>query len=74
MPTRFKIFDVRRVPSAEPDRVGKYDMLVMYELDPMRRYIVRVPEEEFNEDRMKHAVKEDMAQRELWTGKEYEIE
>ena len=74
MPTKFKIFDVRRVPSAEPDRVGKYDMLVMYELDPMRRYIVRVPEEEFNEDRMKHAVKEDMAQRELWTGKEYEIE
>lgn len=74
MPTKFKVFDVRRVPSAEPDRVGKYDQLVMYELDPMRRYIIRIPEEEFSEDRMKHAVKEDMAQREQYTGKEYEVE
>ena len=74
MPTRFKVFDVRRVPSAEPDRIGKYDQLVMYELDPMRRYIIRIPEEEFSEDRMKLAVKEDIAQREQYTGKEYEIE
>jgi len=74
MPTTFKIFDVRRVPSAEPDRIGKYDQLVMYELDPMRRYIIRVPEEEFSEERMKLAVKEDIAQREQYTGKEYTIE
>jgi len=74
MPTKFKIFDVRRVPSAEPDRIGKYDQLVMYELDPMRRYIVRVPEEEFSEERMKQAVKEDMAERARYTGKEYEFE
>ena len=74
MPTKFKIFDVRRVPSAEPDRIGKYDQLVMYELDPMRRYIIRGPEEEFSEDRMKQAVKEDIAQREQYTGKEYTIE
>ena len=74
MPTKFKIFDVRRVPSAEPDRIGKYDQLVMYELDPMRRYIVRIPEEKFNEEEMKRAIKEDMIQREQYTGKEYEIE
>ncbi|MBA7521497.1 hypothetical protein ES705_13604 [subsurface metagenome] len=73
MPTKFKVFDTRRVPSAEPERVGKYDMLVMYELDPMRRYIVRIPEEEFNEARMLEAVKKDMAEREQYTGKEYEI-
>jgi len=73
MPTKFKIFDIRKVPSAEPARVGKYDQLVMYELDPMRRYIVRVPEEEFTEERMIRAVKEDMADRAQYTGKEYEI-
>ena len=74
MPTKFKIFDVRRVPSAEPDRIGKYDQLVMYELDPMRRYIVRIPEEDFTEERMKLAIKKDMAERAEFTGKEYEIE
>jgi len=74
MPTKFKIFDVRRVPSAEPDRIGKYDQLVMYELDPMRRYIVRIPEEGFNEATMIKVVKEDMAARAEYTGKEYEFE
>lgn len=73
MPTKFKIFDVRKVPSAEAVRVGKYDQLVMYELDPMRRYIVRIPEEEFSEERMIRAVKEDMEERAKFTGKEYEI-
>ena len=74
MPTKFKVFDIRRVPSADPERIGKMDMLVMYELDPMRRYIVRIPEEEFTEERMKEEIKKDMAEREQFTGKEYEIE
>jgi len=73
VPTKFKIFDVRRVPSAEPARVGKFDKLVMYELDPMRRYIVSLPEEDFTEDKMLEAVKADMAERAQYTGKEYEL-
>lgn len=74
MPTKIKIFDVRKVPSAEPDRIGKYDQLVLYELDPMRRYIVRIPAEEFTEEKMKQAIKEDMADRAKYQGKEIEIE
>ena len=73
MPTKFRLFDVRRVPSADPERVGKYDQLVLYELDPMRRYIVRIPEEDFSEERMIRAVKEDIEERAKFTGKEYEI-
>ena len=74
MPTKFKVFDIRRVPSGDVERVGKYDQLVMYELDPMRRYILRIPEEEYSEERMIRAVKEDIATREAVTGKEYEFE
>lgn len=73
MPTKFKIFDIRKVPSAEPERVGKFDQLVMYELDPMRRYIVRIPEEDFTEDRMIQAIKADIAERAKFAGKEYEL-
>jgi len=73
MPTKFKVFDVRKVPSAEPTRIGKYDQLVMYELDAMRRYIVRIPEEDFTEDKMIEAIKADMAERAQYTGKEYEL-
>jgi len=73
MPTKFKIYDIRRVPSAEPERVGKMDKLVMYELDPMRRYVIKIPEEDFNEDAMIKAVQADMADRAQYTGKEYEL-
>jgi hypothetical protein len=73
MPTKFKVFDIRKVPSADPARIGKYDQLVMYELDPMRRYIVRIPEEEFTEQKMIEAIKADMAERAQFAGKEYEI-
>ncbi|MBA7710614.1 hypothetical protein ES703_119559 [subsurface metagenome] len=58
MPTKFKIFDIRKVPSADPARVGKYD---------------RMPEDEFTEERMLQAIKEDIAERAKFTGKEYEV-
>jgi len=45
----------------------------MYELDPMRRYIVKMPEEDFTEEKMLEAVKADMADRAQYTGKEYEL-
>ena len=73
MPTKFKLFDLRRVPSAEPTRAGKFDQLIMYELDPMRRYIVRIPEEDFTEERMLEAIKADIAERAKFAGKEYEL-
>jgi len=73
MPTKFKVFDIRKVPSADPARIGKDDQLVMYELDPMRRYIVRIPVEEFSEERMLEAIKADMVERAQYSGKEYEI-
>ena len=73
MPVKFKVFDIRRVPSAEPARVGKYDQLVMYELDPMRRYIIRIPEDEFTEDRMIQEIKKDMEERSKFVGKDYEL-
>ena len=73
MPTKFKIFDIRKVPSGEPERAGKFDQLVMYELDPMRRYIVRIPLEEFTEERMLQSIKADIAERAKFAGKEYEL-
>lgn len=73
MPIKFKVFDIRSVPSGEPARVGKYDKLVMYELDPMRRYVIKIPEEDFSEDRMIQAIKEDIAERGKFTGREFEI-
>lgn len=73
MAIKFKIFDIRKIPSGDPARIGKYDHLVMYELDPMKRYIVKIPEEEFSEERMISAIREDMTERAKFTGKEFEV-
>lgn len=73
MPTKFKVFDIRKVPSGDTKRIGLYDKLVMYELDPMHRYIVRLEDETFTEEKMLAAIKQDMVERAQFTGKEYEI-
>ena len=74
MPVKFKVSDVRRVPSGDPNRITQWDRVVMYETSPTDRHIVRIPEEEFTEERMIRAVKEDIAERAKWSGKEYEVE
>ena len=74
MPTKFKVNDIRRVPSGDPNRITQWDRVVMYETSPTDRSVVRIPEEEFTEERMIQAVKEDIAERAKWSGKEFEFE
>jgi len=44
---RFKIIDLAKVPSAEPGRAGKYDLIVTYQDAAGRVRIVTLPYEEF---------------------------
>jgi len=43
----FKIVEMSRVPSAEPERAGKYDLIVTYQDTAGRMRVVTVPYEEF---------------------------
>lgn len=43
----FKIVDISKVPSAEPGRAGKYDLIVTYQDSAGRVRIVTIPHEEF---------------------------
>lgn len=73
MAVNFKVIDVRRIPSAEPNRVGKLDYLVTYQLDAYRTYMVTISVDELTEDVIKEAVGKDIAAIEKWTGKEFAI-
>lgn len=73
-PTKFTILNVRRVPSVDPDRIEKYDYMVTYEVPPIQRYLIRIPEEEFSEERMIEAIREEIALGSGFIGKEYEME
>jgi hypothetical protein len=43
---RVKIIDVFEIPSAEPGRLGKYDVIVTYQDEAMRARTITIPREE----------------------------
>ena len=77
MPVTVKILDKREIPSAAPDRVGKMDSMITYQIDTFRTYLITVPAEELTlekEDQViKAAIRADMAERERWASKELQI-
>jgi len=72
-----KILDKREIPSAEPDRVGKFDAMITYQVDTFRTYLITVPQEELTpeaeDEVVKAAIRADLAERERWAGKELEL-
>lgn len=43
---RIRIIDRTRIPSPEPNRIGKYDEIITYMDEAMRTYILTLPSEE----------------------------
>lgn len=72
-PAEFKVIDTRRLPSPDPERMGKWDTLVVYELDPMRRYSVLVPEDPLTEEALIAAVKADLTEHGRWLEKTFRL-
>lgn len=68
-----KIIDTRRIPSSEPNRVGKLDWLVTYALDAYRTYMVTIPVDKLTEDIIKDAVRKDVEAITRWVGKELSL-
>lgn len=73
MAQAFKVIDTRRIPSADPARVGKMDWLVTYQLDAYRTYMVAIAVDTLTEDVIKEAVRKDLEAIAAWTGKEFTL-
>jgi len=67
------IIDVRDIPSTEPGRIGKIDVLVTYQIDPAHIYMIRIPKEEFTEERLTEAIRKDVAEKRKWIGRKIPI-
>lgn len=74
MPTEFTIHDLRRIPSPDPQRMGKEDVLVTVLIEGGSYRIVRLPGEDFDEAKLKAAVKVQLAERAKWAGKKLSID
>lgn len=73
MPVNFKVLDVRRIPSAEPGRVGRFDWLVTYELDPLHVQMVTVPQDSLTEQAIADAVRKDLEAIARFVGKSMQV-
>jgi len=69
-PQRVRVLDVRDVPSTEPGRIGKIDVLVTYQLDPTHIYMVRIPKDEFTDEKVREVIRRDVEEKSQWVGKE----
>lgn len=70
---KIKILDTRDYPSTTPERAGKFDMVITYQVDAFRTYIITMPKEEFNETALKARIAADLKERDKWRNKEIEI-
>jgi predicted Abi (CAAX) family protease len=69
----FRVVEYHRVPSPNPQRIGKWDRMVWYETTPGQRYIVLVPDESFTEAALRAAVGADLKERGLWLNKTFQL-
>jgi len=77
---KIKIVNVVDVPALEPDRIGKYDVLVTYQIDTEHTYTIKIPKEELEklppdeqERYIIEKVREDAKWRMRWLGKEISL-
>jgi len=61
------------VPAISPDRTGKTDVLVTYRLGPYQSGMVRIPKEEFSEEKVKAAIKEDVEKKAKYVGMKFKV-
>ena len=61
------------MPSGAPERVGRLDRYITYQLDAMRTYVLVIPKEDYREEDLPRRIKEDLQEKERVIGKELEI-
>ncbi len=67
------LLDKTEVPSADPARIGRKDIIVTYQTDPYHTYYVVIPEEIFSEEALRAAIAKDLEERQAWVGRKIEI-
>jgi len=63
MAKQAKVVDFRRVPSPDPKRLGKKDRIYVMEMDDGIKLVVRVPDEDFTDDKLREAIKAEVQDR-----------
>ena len=69
-----RILDTRKIPSADPARVGKSDYVVTYQVDGLRTHYVILPQEAPSDAQIQSAIKAEEKARGALVGKAFTID
>jgi len=79
-PGRVRIIDRTRIPSPDPQRVGRYDEIITYQDEALRTYVLTIPAEELEEKTeeeqlaiITERIKAQVQERKRWVGREIAI-
>ena len=70
---KVRILHMTDMPSGAPERVGKLDRYITYQLDAMRTFVLVIPKEEYREADLPGLIKKDLEEKERMIGKEVEL-
>lgn len=73
MPDTVKIVERKKLPSVDPQRLGRYDLIFVVEVAPGDVIFVRVPDDDFTEEKLQDAIRAQIKERGEWAGKELNI-
>jgi len=74
------VLDITRVPSADPTRIGKFDVVVVYQTPDGKTYMVSIPEEEvlteegkYDEKKIAELIRKDIERKAKLIGKKLKV-
>ncbi len=68
-----EVLSVSEVPAIEPNRLGQFDTLVTYRVDPLHIFSFRIPQTNLTAQQIAQAVKQDYAKRKNIIGLKVEV-
>ncbi len=68
-----EVLSISEVPAVEPNRLGQYDTLVTYRVDPLHIFSVRIPGSNLTETQIKNAVIADYKKKKPLLGMKIEV-
>jgi len=72
-PREAEIVSVLDIPSPDPTRLGKTDVMVTYRVDPLHSFTIRIPKEEATTVKIKAAVQADWNTRKELIGAKFTL-
>jgi len=67
------VLDLLEIPSSVPERIGKFDVIIIYRTEDGKVYSFSVPKEEFSEEKLPELIREDLERRLKIIGKTYVV-